>query len=723
LPERCRKRYCKVGGWALAVDIGAASVTAAVRHRHEAEIVRFAGSESMAPAVFLDADLGLLAGSAAAERAARAPDHAVVSPRRSLTAGLTVMVAGSEVSLARVYAAVLARVAEEAARGQELPTPGKLVLTYPAAWGGSRLAALREAASLAGLPTPDLVLETVAAAGYLAATMRPGRHVAILRVGADSADAAALVRHPDGFRLIGEPGTVTRRAEDEPAAAMRRAAREMLAVLTDAGLVPGQLHGIHVTGEDPGTPDYATVIREIVGVSPLVSPSPVTDAVRGALTAPRAPGRLSRRKLTAAATAAAVVLAATAALVVHSAVGGSHPAGVIMYVLYPSDNLFGTPGEVLPVNTATNALGPPITVGIDPESIAAAPDGTTVYVANRGSDTVTPINTATDTAGPPIAVGCSPQSIVITPDGESAYVACSNGAVVLIKTKTSAVTTLITHQPGWIYLPLIAISPDGKSAYIASADSSTLTPVSTATNALGPPIPLIHGIDPQNVTVTPNGKTVYVTDFARSTVTPVSIASHKAGAPLYLPGQPTGLVITADGKTAYVSCEESAIVTPIDTATGTTRAPIPTGAPSIGMAITPDGKTAYDFHVSTSIVTPINTATDTVGTPIRLGGIPGAIAFMPDGATAYVGVTAPGKVAAPQFGTPYKPQPILTYLTSINTRTGATGRLIRVPIYLTRGPASAVITPVPKVPPVFPPAPGSAAPGAATVHSTPPKSP
>jgi YVTN family beta-propeller protein len=270
---------------------------------------------------------------------------------------------------------------------------------------------------------------------------------------------------------------------------------------------------------------------------------------------------------------------------------------------------------------------------------------------------------------------------VITPDGESAYVACNNGAVALIKTKTRAVTTLIAHRRGWYAPPLIAISPDGKTAYIASLDSHTVTPVSTAASALGPPIALSYGIDPQNVAVTPNGKTVYVTDFSGSTVTPISTASHKAGAPIPLPGQPTGLVITADGKTAYVSNEDS----------GT--------------------------------VTPINTATDTAGTPIRVGGNAALIAFTPDGATAYAAVIAPQKVAHYSFGTYHAPPPIRTYITPISTRTNTTGPLIHVPLYLIQGPVAAAITPVPKVPPAFPPAPGRAVLSTAAPHSMPGRGP
>ena len=70
---------------------------------------------------------------------------------------------------------------------------------------------------------------------------------------------------------------------------------------------------------------------------------------------------------------------------------------------------------MIPIRTATNTPGTPITVGQQPEPIAITPDGKTAYVGNTGSDTVTPIRTATDTAGTPITVGYYPYAIAITP--------------------------------------------------------------------------------------------------------------------------------------------------------------------------------------------------------------------------------------------------------------------------------------------------------------------
>ena len=45
---------------------------------------------------------------------------------------------------------------------------------------------------------------------------------------------------------------------------------------------------------------------------------------------------------------------------------------------------------VTPITTATNTAGAPIAVE-NPTGIAITPDGTTAYVANASSDSVTPI--------------------------------------------------------------------------------------------------------------------------------------------------------------------------------------------------------------------------------------------------------------------------------------------------------------------------------------------
>jgi molecular chaperone DnaK (HSP70) len=161
-------------GWALAVDVGDTSVIAAVSQGDRTELVEFAGGQAISPAVFLAAGQPTLAGAAGLAKDASPPRNAI-SPKRALAAGDAAAIAGSDIPLAKAYAAIMTNVAREAARGRPSATPDRLALTHPAAWGERELGVLREAASAADLPDPLLIAEPVAAACYLATDARPGQ--------------------------------------------------------------------------------------------------------------------------------------------------------------------------------------------------------------------------------------------------------------------------------------------------------------------------------------------------------------------------------------------------------------------------------------------------------------------------------------------------------------------------------------------------------------------
>jgi len=282
-------------------------------------------------------------------------------------------------------------------------------------------------------------------------------------------------------------------------------------------------------------------------------------------------------------------------------------------------------GTVTPIATATNAAGPPITVGSNPWRIAITPDGKTAYVVNSGSDFVTPIATATNTAGPPITTGNGPFAIAITPDGKTAYVA--NGywrTVTPIATATNIAGPPITVGSNPTH---IAITPDGKTAYVVNSASGTVTPIATVTNTPGPPIQV--GTNPDAIAITPDGKTAYVVNNDSGTVTPIATATNTPGPPIQVGREPFAIAITPDGKTAYVANGYSGTVTPIATATKTPGPPIQVGTNPDAIAITPDGKTAYVVNSASGTVTPIATATNTPRPPIPVGSSPEAIAITP----------------------------------------------------------------------------------------------
>ena len=70
--------------------------------------------------------------------------------------------------------------------------------------------------------------------------------------------------------------------------------------------------------------------------------------------------------------------------------------------------------------------------------MAVTPDGSKVYVANRGNNTVSVID-ATNTVIATIPVGLAPFGVAVTPDGSKVYVTNLNNTVSVIATATNTV--------------------------------------------------------------------------------------------------------------------------------------------------------------------------------------------------------------------------------------------------------------------------------------------
>jgi YVTN family beta-propeller protein len=90
------------------------------------------------------------------------------------------------------------------------------------------------------------------------------------------------------------------------------------------------------------------------------------------------------------------------------------PGGATAYVAnYGSDS-------VTPIDTATEQAGSPIPVGAAPDALAVSADGKTLEVVDGDDDAVTPIALPGGAPGAPIPVGYSPAAVAIS--GSTAYV-------------------------------------------------------------------------------------------------------------------------------------------------------------------------------------------------------------------------------------------------------------------------------------------------------------
>ena len=328
-------------------------------------------------------------------------------------------------------------------------------------------------------------------------------------------------------------------------------------------------------------------------------------------------------------------------------------------------------GTVVPISTATNTAGTPVTVvhhsgvGNGIEQVLMAPDGKTLYalgttVTPVSTVAVTPISTATHQAGEPIELGpgtLGPAEMAITPDGKTLYVVflfppgTATSYVIPISTATDRAGKPIQLSQD---VTAVVAAADGKTVYLVGQPrpkgtseplpTVEVTPIATATNTVGKPIVAGSGTLGLGtpVVTTPDGRTVYIVELSPDDVIPFSLATNTPGKPISLGTQLIDIAMAPDGRSAYVlsvppggfypggaHCGNApGAVTPITTSTNTAGAPIKlaVGCNPLEIGVTTDGRTVY--VVSNSGVTPVATATGRVGTRINIE-MPEAILTVP----------------------------------------------------------------------------------------------
>ncbi|GFJ82552.1 Hsp70 family protein [Phytohabitans houttuyneae] len=212
----------------LSIDFGTSTTVAMlVRQDGRPAPLLFDGSPLLPSAVFADADGDLLVGRDAWHSGRVSPERLEPNPKRRVDDG-TVLLGDREVPVVDLIAAVLRRVAAEAARVSGAPV-GEVTLTHPIAWGNPRREVLCRAARAAGLPPPALVAEPVAAADHFVRTFAGavpvGGCVAVYDFGAGTFDASVLRRTAEGLVPLASEGLPDTGGLDIDAAVLEHLAR------------------------------------------------------------------------------------------------------------------------------------------------------------------------------------------------------------------------------------------------------------------------------------------------------------------------------------------------------------------------------------------------------------------------------------------------------------------------------------------------------------------
>ena len=139
-------------------------------------------------------------------------------------------------------------------------------------------------------------------------------------------------------------------------------------------------------------------------------------------------------------------------------------------------------------------------VGTSLWQLVVDPDGSVVYVTDRGTDQVRVIDRVSLAQVNAVTVGDDPWGIDVTPDGAKLYVTCEDSQDVYAVNTSTWATTVISVSPGD---PRdVDISPDGTRAFVAGGDSGSTDVVyviDVATDTLLGTVPLPAGASNVNV--------------------------------------------------------------------------------------------------------------------------------------------------------------------------------------------------------------------------------
>lgn len=222
-----------------------------------------------------------------------------------------------------------------------------------------------------------------------------------------------------------------------------------------------------------------------------------------------------------------------------------------------------------------------IPVGFFPDALAVSPDGSTLWVADTGPQTlgssrlsgVSVIDAKTDTVTARLALYGSPTSVAFSPNGTTVYVTTSRGLY-----SFDASTRRMTGHVGCVGDPeSVTVSPDGTHLYVTESEAGRLATFDASTLKVVRTTPV--GELPWAAVVSHTGSRVYVANPDSDSVSVVDAASGAVVATVRVKGDPDALALTPDGSQLWVGEQAGGSLAVINTASDAVVSEVDLGGP------------------------------------------------------------------------------------------------------------------------------------------------
>ena len=270
-----------------------------------------------------------------------------------------------------------------------------------------------------------------------------------------------------------------------------------------------------------------------------------------------------------------------------------------------------------------------VTTGGTPFGVGAI-SSSGAYVTLDAADSVQRLSLSTPAAAGRVGVGALPTSIAINHAGTIAYVGNQgSSSVSVISTSTNAVTGTIPIT-GTVLTVLVT---PGDSLLLVASDAGRLYIVRLSTSAVVDSVP----VPIANALVMRGDTTVFASEQFTGGVAEINLRTRTVVRTLNAGGVPQGVLVASNGTTLYLANEIGQLqIWNLTTGTMSGHVNLPGGG---GFALAQDPTTGL-LYVSTSYygsrVHVIDPATQRIVRVIMTGGTPRRIAFAPDGSVGIV---------------------------------------------------------------------------------------
>jgi YVTN family beta-propeller protein len=222
-------------------------------------------------------------------------------------------------------------------------------------------------------------------------------------------------------------------------------------------------------------------------------------------------------------------------------------------------------------------------VGTDPVSLVGTPDGTRLFVANKGDSTVNVIDTGSNAfvvnLPSTITVGASPTYLTVNGTGTRVFsVNNGGGNVSVIDTTTNTATNVaVGSSPNFAYFDLA-----NNRLWVTNPGSDSVSSINTDVNSA-----------------------------AYLTVTNIALPAGCAPTPITNLASPT-ITVLADGSRAYVAGTACNSVIVINALSNTVTKTIPVGTAPVAIVSSGDSSKVYTANSGSGNVSIIRTSDDTI---------------------------------------------------------------------------------------------------------------